>query len=149
MKKNIVRNGLVVGIIALFICIGIQPVLSNEVTIPTISNSEEDCDCNIPNAKLHLVEKLLKNIEKNEELLKITNSYEPQLDRPLCTYLWDQITRVLDGVEHILYDLAGKYPPHSIMWYFYCGLALAYSYQMYYYLFIGTLIFCWGWPPYY
>ena len=145
MNKTI----LAIGIIALFIGVGIQPVLSIEVTIPKISISEEECDCNIPSAKLHLVEKLMKNIEKNEELLKITNSYEPQFDRPICDYLLEQITRVLDRVEYIIYNLAGKYPPYSIMWYFYCGLAMAYSYQMYYYLLIGAFIFCWGWPPYY
>ena len=45
MQNKIFRKGLVVGIIVLFIGIGIQPGLSNEVNIPTISDNEEDCNC--------------------------------------------------------------------------------------------------------
>lgn len=37
---------LVLGIIVLFIVIGFKPALSTEVTIPTVSNIEEDCGCN-------------------------------------------------------------------------------------------------------
>ena len=58
MNKTI----LAIGIIALFIGVGIQPVLSIEVTIPKISISEEECDCNIPSAKLHCSSCLRKKI---------------------------------------------------------------------------------------
>jgi hypothetical protein len=39
MNKTIIA----IGIIALFIGVGIQPAISNEVSIPTISDSEKDC----------------------------------------------------------------------------------------------------------
>ena len=69
MSNKLFKKGLVVGIIVLFIVIGFKPVLSNEIVIPKLSYNEEDCNCNIHIGKLHLAEKLLNRLEKNEEAL--------------------------------------------------------------------------------
>ena len=55
MNKTI----LAIGIIALFIGVGIQPAISNGISIPKISDSEEDCNCNIPASKIHLDKKIV------------------------------------------------------------------------------------------
>ena len=94
MKKNIVRKGLVVGIIVLFIGAGIQPALSNEVTIPTISDSEKDNIEYKTNERIHLTEKLLNNIvssldiKSNDDCGCSDGDDYPLL---LCAILWYQM----------------------------------------------------------
>ena len=89
MKENIVRKGFVLGIIVLFIGIGFKPALSNKVTIPIISDSEKDCDCNIPSGKLHLVEKIVNEAENYLESKDLIKSDELPLERPVCKILGD------------------------------------------------------------
>lgn len=44
MEKNLFGKILVLGIIVLFIGVGIQPAIANNVSITTASDSEEDCN---------------------------------------------------------------------------------------------------------
>ncbi|KYK20799.1 hypothetical protein AYK24_03690 [Thermoplasmatales archaeon SG8-52-4] len=62
MPNSLFKKGLVVGIIVLFIGVGIQPAISNEVSIPTISDSGKDSIEYKINEKMYLAEKLLNNI---------------------------------------------------------------------------------------
>ena len=100
MKKNIVRKGLVVGIIALFIGLVFIPSFNAvsiskdiEKTNPIVDNSEEDCiECQ-SNVKPHLAEKLLNKLEKSEVLskdIKLFEEFNSGLsDRPICNMLED------------------------------------------------------------
>jgi len=63
MKKTI----LAISITILFFGVGIQPAISNEVTVPQTSDIEKDCGCQ-SNGKTHLAEKILNRLEKNEIL---------------------------------------------------------------------------------
>ena len=92
MPNKLVKKGLIIGIILLFIGIGIQPALSNELTIPTISDIEKECDCQ-SNGKAHLAEKLLNRLDKDEVLskdIKLFEEFNSVLsDRPICNMLED------------------------------------------------------------
>ena len=91
MNKNIVRKGLVVGIILLFIVIGFKPVLSNEISLLKTSVNEADCfECQSI-GKTNLAEKIVNRLEENEILSKDITTFEefnsPLSDRPICDRL--------------------------------------------------------------
>ena len=45
MKNVCFKEGLVVGIIILFLGVGFQPALANEVSTTIVSDVDEDCGC--------------------------------------------------------------------------------------------------------
>ena len=118
MKNTLLRKGLVVGIIVLFIRIGFQPALSNEITLPKISDNEEDCDCNIPDAKLHLAEKLLTRLEKNELFTDVNNSIKPQDDRLICRFFENKLVYYYYKM-YFYYNLMCSYPEGSLSYIIY------------------------------
>ena len=81
MKGNMFRKGLVVGIIVLFIGVGIQPAFANEVSITNkTSDVEEDCNCN-PVSNLHLIrlERMLNRLEMHTKILSVFSKYNPEV----------------------------------------------------------------------
>ena len=148
MKNTLLRKGLVVGIIVLFIRIGFQPALSNEITLPKISDNEEDCDCNIPDAKLHLAEKLLNRLEKDEILSKVIKSDNPKEDTPICEFLYTRI----EHIEDILYyyaELLHKYENNSLMYMIYFSIWSMHLSRMIPILLTAVFLRCDWVPPYY
>jgi hypothetical protein len=82
MKKVVV-----VGIIVLFIGVGVQPSFANEVSITAISNNEDDCNCE-PISNLHLVireilsnklDRLLNRLEVYTGIILILYRYNPDV----------------------------------------------------------------------
>jgi hypothetical protein len=124
---------IVIGIIALFIGVGIQPVISNEVTIPQTFDSEEDCDCQ-SNGKTHLAEKLLNRLEKNEVFTNIIESGNSAYDRPICELLLKWALYYNDLGWYYLYS------GHYFMGKIYLGISL-YIYEA------GVLLLCWPFIP--
>ena len=149
MKKNIVRKGLVIGIIVLFIGIGFKPALSNEVTIPKISNSEEDCDCNIPNGKLRLVEKIVNKAENYLESKDLIRTDELPLERPVCKILGDIMYKYAEIAAHYL-NLSENAPPDSYESMTYYILFIQYIFITFMIMQVGVWFFCWDnpFPPY-
>jgi len=91
MLNKSFRNGLVLGIIVLFIGICIQPAISNEVSIPKISNREKDNIEYKTNEEIHLADKLLNNyfssldIKSNDDCGCNDGGDYPKI---LCKILW-------------------------------------------------------------
>lgn len=145
MKKNIVRKEWVVGIIVLFIGIGFKPVLSNEVTTPSISDSEEDCDCNIPYAKLHLAEKVINKAENYLVSKDLINSKSLPFERPICEFLKKLGEHY--AILFLKYDelrLNAEYGT-PLYWY-YTQLVITFGLIILYLNTVGTLLFCWPSP---
>jgi hypothetical protein len=65
-------NKIIIGIIVLFIGVGIQPAFANEVSITAISNNKEDCNCK-PVSNLHLVvlERLSNRLDRLLDRLEV------------------------------------------------------------------------------
>jgi len=65
MKKEWLVKSLALGVVVLFIGVGIQPAISNEVFIPVTSSSEDDClECQeVNNVELLKVKLLLLRLE--------------------------------------------------------------------------------------
>ena len=88
------KKGLAIGIILLFIGIGIQPAISNEVTIPAISDSKKDNIEYKINEKMYLSEKLLNNIVSSLDIKSNDDcGCSDGDDYPivLCAILWYQM----------------------------------------------------------
>ena len=149
MKKNIVRKGLVIGIIVLFIGIWFKPALSNEVTIPKISNSEEDCDCNIPNGKLRLVEKIVNKAENYLESKDLIKSDNLPLERPLCKKL-ENIGALFASLYVKYEELAENTEYGTPEYYAYAQLAIIYMSMTFFIIGLGVTLLCWEnpFPPY-
>ncbi len=78
-NNKIWKKGLVVGIIVLFIGVGIQPAFANEVSITNkTSEVEEDCNCN-PVSNLHLIrlERMLNRVESYTNIISIFSYRNP------------------------------------------------------------------------
>ena len=152
MKKNIVRKGLVIGIIALFIGIGIQPAISSEITIPKISYNEEDCDCNIPNAKLHLAEKVINKAENYLETKDLNIPDELPFVRPVCKMLESIAITYASLCAHYM-ELAENTTYDTPEYWYYYRLGSIYLVITFSIFIVGASIFCWegpdwGPPPY-
>jgi hypothetical protein len=112
MNKTI----LAIGIIALFIGVGIQPAISNEVTIPKISDDKENClDCQ-SNGKTHLAEKILNRLEKNEVLSNVIKSDNPKEDTLICEFLYTRFEHILD-ILYYYAEQAHKYEDNNPLMY--------------------------------
>ena len=109
MNKTI----LAIGVIALFIGVGIQPAISNEVTIPKISDDKEDyIECQ-SDGKTNLAEKLLNKLEKNEVISNVIDFDTQEDDRPICILLNNTYQRCVD-LLHYYYYLKDILPEDSI-----------------------------------
>ena len=131
MSERIFKKGLVVGIIVLFLGVGFQPAFAKEI-ISTISNNEDDCNCDVVSkSELLRFERLLtrfklviksilmryRNIpeieEKCNEILNILN-IDKILENPYrlgCKILYEIMNRYLEKLEkfiEILYILLGE-----------------------------------------
>ncbi|KYK22821.1 hypothetical protein AYK24_01550 [Thermoplasmatales archaeon SG8-52-4] len=140
---------MVLVIIILFISIGFKPALSNEVSVPTISNSEEDCDCNIPNGKLHLVKNV---INKAENYLESSYLFIPNIfpfERPVCKILWDIMYKYAEIASNFL-NLSENAPPDSDESIRYYILFLQYIFVVFMIMQVGIWFYCWDnpFPPY-
>ena len=73
MNKNILKKGLVVGVIFLFIGVGINPAFAVKTKTSIVNNqSEEDCGCQVINdVNLVRFERLSNRIEKLLNMLEI------------------------------------------------------------------------------
>ena len=94
--------------------------LSNEIPIPIVSDSGEDCDCQ-SNGKTHLAEKLLTRLEKDEVLSKLIKSDNPKDDTLICEFLYTR----MEHIEDILYYYAEqlhKYENNSLMYMIYFSI---------------------------
>ena len=88
------KKGLAIGIILLFIGIGIQPAISNEVTIPAISDSKKDNIEYKINEKMYLSEKILNNIASRLDIKSTDDcgcSDGDDYPLVLCAILWYQM----------------------------------------------------------
>ena len=101
MSKNpVLYKSLVVGVIVLFVGLGIQPAFAVEPKL-SANNTEkvEDCDCQ-SNDKTHLVEKLLNRLEKNEVLYDVIDLNKSNFERPICEFLSNLIDKCLALMEY-------------------------------------------------
>ena len=92
MRNHCCKKALVVGIIVLFIGVGVYPAVSSvpikttnilqidELESPVISDSEEDCNCK-PVSNLHLVriERLVNRIVVYNNLLSLLSRHNPEV----------------------------------------------------------------------
>ena len=91
MKNTLLKKGLVVGIIVIFIGVGIQPAISNEVSIPTIPDCGKDNIEYKINEKMYLSEKLLNNIVSSLDIKSNDDcgcSDGDDYPKVLCEILW-------------------------------------------------------------
>jgi hypothetical protein len=149
MQNAVFKKSFVVGIIVLFICISFKPVLSNEVTISTIFDSKEDCDCNIPNGKLHLVEKIVNKAENYLESKDLIKTDELPLERPVCKILGDIMYKYAEIAARYL-NLSESAPPDSYESMAYYILFIQYIFVTFMIMQVGVWFFCWEnpFPPY-
>jgi hypothetical protein len=141
MNKTI----LAIGVIALFIGVGIQPAISNELTIPKISNSEEDCDCNIPNGKLHLAEKVINKAENYLESKDLIKSDIIPFERPVCQMLLDigiYYGKLYAKYEELLENTTYGTPEY----YYYVQFVILYEAIIMSIIVVGVIINCWDDP---
>ena len=143
---------LILGIIALFFGLAFIPSfnalsISKEIeeTNTVVDDIEEDCDCNIPNGKLHLAEKLLTRLEKDEVLSNVIDlNVPPWEERPICILLNKTGSHYVELAEKYI-DLADCYPINSLLFYLYFSLGVTYGAIVISIAYIGTFLMCWGW----
>jgi hypothetical protein len=80
-KHNVFYKTLVIGVIVLFIGIGIQPAIANNVSITKASESEDDCDIcpTITNRNLARVKSMVNKIENNDNSLSLLSKQCPKI----------------------------------------------------------------------
>jgi len=145
MPSKLFKKGLVVGIIVLFICVGIQPAISSEITIPKISYNEEDCDCNIPAGKLHIVEKIFNKAENYLESKDLIKSDIFPIERPLCIKL--ESIGILYASLYVKYqELAENTEYGTPEYYAYAQLAIIYMSFTFFIIGLGVMVLCWEAP---
>ena len=111
--------------------------------IPKVSDTVEDCDCNIPNGKLHLAEKLLNRLEKNEILSNVNDlSITPSV-LPICGLLGDICSHYAELADKYL-RLAYDNPYESLKFLIYFSLCMTYGAIAINILYIGWFLGCWG-----
>jgi hypothetical protein len=91
IKNKNIKKILVVGIIILFIGVGIQPAFANDISITTTSNIKEDCGCQ-PISNLHLVrlERLLNRVEIYTNILSLLFKHNSEV-KEKCELLSNKI----------------------------------------------------------
>ena len=106
------KKALVVGIIVLFIGVGVQPAFANEVSITNkTSDVEEDCNCN-PVSNLHLVrlERILNRVESYTNIISIFSNRNPVIQEK-CEELSNEITTLKETNNELKFgSLDGDYP---------------------------------------
>ena len=107
MHKKIL---IVVGITIIFLGVGIQPVLANEVSIAKTSDAEEDCNCK-PVSSLHLVrlKSLLNRLDKHYNLLSILSKINPELSEKYQE-LYDNIDALTEYHNEDIFELSWNFP---------------------------------------
>jgi hypothetical protein len=81
MVERLYKKGLVVGIIILFICVGVQPAFAIDTNQSIDDNMSEDCkECNeVSDANLIKLESLLDRLEKRTKLLLVLSKNNPEI----------------------------------------------------------------------
>ena len=81
MKHNLYCKILAVGIIVLFVGVGIHPAFAVDTRQSMVNKaSEEDCGCNdVDNWQLVVLEKQLNRLEVYSKLLLVLSRYNPEL----------------------------------------------------------------------
>ena len=144
MIDRLFKKGLVVGLIILFIGIGIQPTISNEIQITKTSDVEEDCiECQT-NANTHLPQKLLNRLGKNKVLSNVIKSNNA--DSLICEIILNTISRFWDLTDSLL-DYLSTIPEDSIL---YKAITLTIN-SIYFYgeilVRLGDKFNCFDFPP--
>jgi len=136
-----IKKLLIFGIIALFIGVGIQPAISNEIQIKKTSDINDDCiECQ-SNGKTHLAEKLLNRLENYLEAKDLINAKNPVFERPICELLLEYGRYYADLWEHYR-DLALQYP-FKDYYHLMCFIYMTAAVQMFT---IGLFLRCWELP---
>ena len=106
MKGNMFRKGLVVGIIFLFIGIGVQPAFAVEITnIRQSSDDIDDCNCKV--ADNYKLEKYKNQIGKLESYSKLLLSLSK--NNPEVKVQYQELLNDIDLFEEIYDDLENSY----------------------------------------
>jgi hypothetical protein len=161
MRYSCFNNALTVGIILLFIGVGIQPAFADVSNI-SISDSEDDCEIcpKINNQYLIKIKSFIDKLEKHDNILSIStklnpefvkkyqelsnyiDSNEPIFIRPFCVFL--EILRYffIDLGEYFINRLSVWMPgEHGLLYYIIPAIAcfsIAILFQI-----VGVGIFCW------
>lgn len=140
------KKGLVVGIIILFIGVGVQPVFANDISVSTTSDSEDCIDCQVLDGysllRVNLLFTRIKAVinfvsyrfgdipevkEKYEDIFNIINS-NILLNPPIleCSLLFMQFTLAINMFVFCLsiYDYVYPIYPNLALWIY----DFAYSY---------------------
>ena len=163
------RKLLVFGIILLFLGVGFQPALANEISTNTVSDVDEDCiECQ-PVSRVDLLKvrlllirlEVFTNVilsrfgniprvsEKNEEIYdKISTLKEINNELKLNSSLLDfpNIRSLLDNYFNLLWDIREKIS--DIYWFFifFTFVSVLIEMIMTFIWTIGFVLGCWNWP---
>jgi hypothetical protein len=142
MKEKILYKYLVIGVIVLFIGVGIQPAFAKNVSIRKISDKEDDCSlCAKKFNRLQLVLNIiyLNRLENYKNQVLEKESFCDKLERIINFFIPIMVS--LESIGILLSDLGFK-----IIQYIFYGLSvipaiLCTPFSLLYF------IFCWQ-PPY-
>ena len=106
--SNVVYKLLVVGVIILFIVVGIQPAFAIK---PKLSDSEEDCGIcpKVSNQHLIIIKKLFYRLEKYKNILPFFLKYNPE---------------IMDIRQDISNEISSNIDSNGIMWNVICELII-------------------------
>lgn len=119
MQKSMFGKGVVIGVIAIFILVGIQPAFAIEITnTKTSSENIEDCNCQVDNDfDIVRVKSLLNRAERSLNRVEIFTRFIPILikDNPEvledCEELSEKITTFREMNEELKTAISGRdYP---------------------------------------
>jgi len=101
-KKSVIYKYLVVGVIVLFIGVGIQPAIANNVSISKASKSEEDCDICPKVSKSHILilKNLISRLEKYDTQLSVLSKQYPEFEKKYQEI--SNITKNLKDINSVL-----------------------------------------------
>ena len=125
MKQRIISKGLAVAVIILFLGVGIQPALADEISTNIVSDVDEDClDCQPVNrVELLKVKLLLIRIEAFTNIIlsrfghipEVKEKCEEILDIINSEGLNDIICNILMRIGIFLEELGKKFPEGTII----------------------------------
>jgi hypothetical protein len=109
MEGNMFMKGLVVGIIFLFIGVGVQPAFARDTIKTTISETLEDCECQpIRNHNLDRLEKLsirtnmlLNRVRIFTNIVGILSKNNPEISKEKFEELSNRITTLKELNENL------------------------------------------------
>jgi hypothetical protein len=109
MRDCLFRKALVVGIIFLFIGVGVQPAFAKNTIKTTISETLEDCECQTVSnhnfdrlEKLSIrIEKLLNRVKIFTNIVAILSKNNPEISKEKFEELSNRITRLKDINEKL------------------------------------------------